>query len=296
MTSRMGIIGMGRLGSALAHALTAAGMHVGVVWSRSLEGAASAGKRFPEARIASDVQEVAATSNLVFITTSDGAIASLAESVSWRSDHAVVHCSGALDRSVLAAVSEAGGCTGSFHPLQSFTEISGASAFTDIVIGVEADGALEGVLVSLARQLGARPHVLVPGTKGQYHAGAVMASNYLVTLASAASRLLRSSGFTDDEALSALLPLMRGALQNLSAVGIPAALTGPISRGDGETVRRHVEAIAAECPELVDFYIQLAQCTLPLAQEQGRISADQMRNLVHILTTPRTQERTASCA
>jgi predicted short-subunit dehydrogenase-like oxidoreductase (DUF2520 family) len=109
--------------------------------------------------------------------------------------------------------------------------------------------------------------ILIPPTlRPLYHAGAVTASNFLVTLAAAAAGMLRSAGVEGDDALRALLPLMRGTLANLEEVGLPGALTGPIVRGDTETVRMHLARLSGEARAV---YCALGIETLRLAREAG---------------------------
>jgi predicted short-subunit dehydrogenase-like oxidoreductase (DUF2520 family) len=107
--------------------------------------------------------------------------------------------------------------------------------------------------------------------KALYHASAVFASNYLVTLAHLASSLWARFGWEQDAALSALLPLMRGAMSNLEALGLPAALTGPVARGDVETVQRHLDALG-EMPGVLEVYRTLALQTEPVALAKGGLS------------------------
>jgi predicted short-subunit dehydrogenase-like oxidoreductase (DUF2520 family) len=98
-----------------------------------------------------------------------------------------------------------------------------------------------------------------------YHASAVLASNYVVTLLKLASDLWLRFGYDRATALQALLPLLRGAVVNLETLGLPAALTGPVARGDVESVRRHIEALAQAAPELLGVYTTLGNETVPVA-------------------------------
>ena len=105
--------------------------------------------------------------------------------------------------------------------------------------------------------------------KALYHAAAVIASNYSVTLAATAARLLRRIGASEDDSLRVLLPLMRSTLDNLERQGLPEALTGPIVRGDTGTVRRHLLELDAADGEAGMLYRCLALGTLPLAALRG---------------------------
>ena len=151
----------------------------------------------------------------------------------------MVHASGALGREALAPAAEGGALTGAFHPLAAFAQI-GAELPDGIAFAIEASEPLRTKLTHLALRLGGRPLVLEADDKALYHAAAVIASNYSVTLAATAARLLRRIGASEDDSLRVLLPLMRSTLDNLERQGLPEALTGPIVRGDTGTVRRHL--------------------------------------------------------
>jgi predicted short-subunit dehydrogenase-like oxidoreductase (DUF2520 family) len=122
-----------------------------------------------------------------------------------------------------------------------------------------------------------------PESAAIYHAGAVAASNYLVTLLDFAARHLQALGAERHQALQALLPLVRGTLVNVERLGIPQALTGPIARGDAQTVAGHVAAMQQRAPELLELYRVLARETVPLAQEQGGIAEQGAEKIVRIV-------------
>ncbi|WP_284209310.1 DUF2520 domain-containing protein, partial [Chitiniphilus shinanonensis] len=134
-------------------------------------------------------------------------------------------------------------------------------------------------LEALAQALGGQPFRLAPGGKAAYHAATVVASNYLVTLAALAQQLAAQAGLDTDAASAVLGPLMRQTLDNVLALGPAAALTGPIARGDAQTVARHLAAI--DDPLLEAAYRTLGLATLPLAA----LPADQREALAGLLKT-----------
>jgi predicted short-subunit dehydrogenase-like oxidoreductase (DUF2520 family) len=139
---------------------------------------------------------------------------------------------------------------------------------------IEADPGAQRRVRALVRALGGRALSLPRWIAGQesaalYHAGAVAASNYLVTLLDFAARHLEALGASRRQALRALLPLVRGTLENVERLGIPAALTGPIARGDVPTVEGHVAALRRLAPDLLEIYRPLARETVALALERG---------------------------
>jgi predicted short-subunit dehydrogenase-like oxidoreductase (DUF2520 family) len=200
------------------------------------------------------VPVVEADAELVLICVPDRAIAEVAAEIDpgpW-----IAHVSGATPLSALEPHARRFG----MHPLMSFTRTRGAvfdAAQLDgawAAVTAETDEARESG-VWLAGILGLRPFLLDDAARAAYHAGAAMASNYLVTLRSAAGSLLETAG-APPEALDAL---MRGVIDG------GFELTGPISRGDWETVERHLEVIRTERPELEALYLVLAEATAEIA-------------------------------
>jgi predicted short-subunit dehydrogenase-like oxidoreductase (DUF2520 family) len=219
--NRIHVIGSGRVGSAVAARLAEQGVAVGA--------------HDPE---------------LVLLCVPDGAIADVAASIEpgpW-----VAHVSGATP---LAAL-EPHVRRFSVHPLQTFTRGRGAEQLDGAwaAVTAEADGAMA-VGVWLAEALGLRPFELADSERTLYHAGAVFASNYVVTLQRAASLLFESAGVPPE----ALEPLMLRTIEN------GFELTGPISRGDWDTVAAHRAAIHEHRAELDHLYETLAGATLALA-------------------------------
>jgi len=219
---------------------------------------------------------------VVFLTVPDSAVSGVAAKLAARGAAipdtvAFVHASGALELGALASLRERHS-VGSFHPLRSFPEPGPPEAFRGIVIAVDASRASLGrVLARLARDLGAKPRRVDDRQRALYHAAAVFASNYVVALLGEAVGLLEQSGWSVQEATRGLMPLAEGALANVRKRGPVAALTGPIRRGDAETIRRHLVALAEldarsgrrTGPPRVDLYRMLGQVALEIAQQAG---------------------------
>jgi predicted short-subunit dehydrogenase-like oxidoreductase (DUF2520 family) len=268
---RVGIIGAGRLGSALARALAVVGWPVVAVASRRAASAQALVARLPAARVAT-AQEVADIAELVVLTVPDAAIGEAARAVHWHAGQAVVHTSGAASLAPLAPARAAGALVGALHPLQTFAsreEPAPLALFAGITCALEGDPALLPRLSALVRALGARPLVLPPEARARYHAAAVLAANYVVTLLHLATDLWATFGVGEREATAALLPLVRRAVDNVAAHGPATALTGPIARGDAATVAQHIAALAAARPTTLEAYIALAEATLTLAAARG---------------------------
>lgn len=270
---QLGFIGIGRVGGALALALHHAGYVIAALHSRTSTTARAIAQQVGAPAVES-AAEVAGRADLVFITTEDSAIApvcrQVAESAGWRSGQAVVHCAGALGREALASAAAQGASTGGLHPLQTLPSVEhGLARLPGSVFTIEAEEPLREVLYRMARDLGGHPLDLDGENRALYHAAAVFTANYTVTLFAAAVRLLEQIDVDPEMARMALLPLLRGAVDSLAQEGLPGALTGPIARGDAETVARHIQALAGGAPDLVPLYRALAAATLPLAAARG---------------------------
>jgi len=270
---RIGIIGAGRLAASLGAALVATGYRLEAVSSRSTESAARLAADLGGAVEALSPQAVVDRCDLVFVAVPDSAVATAVSVLKWRREQAVVHCSGALPLAVLAPAASAGAACGCFHPLQSFPARTGdATRFRGITCGIEADGALSGALETLATDLGARVVRLEAVDRAAYHAAAVFASNYVVALMAAAREAWVRAGLPADSARPALAPLLMGAAENVAHHELSEALTGPVARGDVDTVRRHLEALGDS--ELSALYralgVQLLGLDLPLDASTAR--------------------------
>jgi predicted short-subunit dehydrogenase-like oxidoreductase (DUF2520 family) len=263
---RFGIIGAGIVGTALAVRLEAAG-HVCIgVQTRSRQS-------FERFRLYLDVnhlslEELVSNADGLFITTQDDMIRSVAESLSVqpiiKPGQLWIHCSGSLPSSILRVRDNLPVSCLSIHPLQAFASIEKALEITSGThFGVEGDNQEFGE--GIVKDLGGIPHHVVAAQKSLYHAGAVVASNYLVVLASLAVELFAEAGIEGDEALASLLPLMKGTLYNLEQVGIPQALTGPIARGDAKVIQGHLEHMPLK---LLEIYRELGLKALKLGENK----------------------------
>jgi len=224
----------------------------------------------------------------VFIAVPDGAVTAVATQMArspMPSGTAFVHVSGALGLEALAPLADH--ALGSFHPLQSFPAPRPPESFRGITVAVDASTTgLERRLAQLARDIGAEPRHVADQERVLYHAAAVFASNYVVAVIAEAVKVLEKAGWSRDEAEQALVPLVEGVVANVRGAGVTKALTGPIRRGDVETVVRHLEALRgleaptrrlrADLPRkrggeasTEDLYRMLGLVALEIAKEAG---------------------------
>lgn len=241
------LIGAGRLGSALAVALPAAGATVRGPFGRDVS---------PD-----DVAGAA----VVLLCVPDAAIASVAASLAPEPGRVVGHCSGATG---LAAIAAAGHRAFSLHPLMTVTGPRASFAGAGCAVDGSDDDALD-VAIGLAQRLAMTPVRIGGEDRVAYHAAASIASNFLVTVQDAAERLLATTGAPRD----LLVPLVRATVENWAAAG-PAALTGPIARGDEHTVTAQRSAVAERTPELLPLFDALAHATRATAARAAERTAE----------------------
>jgi predicted short-subunit dehydrogenase-like oxidoreductase (DUF2520 family) len=281
---KIGFIGAGTVGTALAILLNEKGYHFVGASRRSKTTAGSSPKTVSNLHLLESNQAVADASDLVFITTPDDAIATVASQVNWHRGQSVVHCSGADSTAVLEPARKAGASTGGFHPLQTFAGIEQAVAnIPGSTFAIEAEEPLKTTLKEMAMALGGNWIELKAADKAAYHAAAVFACNYLVTLVKLATDLWQTFSIPPDKATRALLPLLRGTLNNIETLGIPQCLTGPIARGDTGTITKHINTLQEKAPALVQPYKELGRQTIPISLAKGKIDKQRSQELEKIL-------------
>lgn len=178
-----------------------------------------------------------------------------------------MHLSGALSTDVLAPLHAAGYAVGSIHPLQTVADAwSGADRLRGCAYAIAGEPAALAMARQLVAALDGRPLVLPPTLRPVYHAAAVFASNYVVAATALVARTLAEAGITESDAIAAALPLMRGTMENVEQLGLGAALTGPVARGDADTVRLHLARLS---PAERRLYSALGRETLRLAVDAG---------------------------
>ncbi|MDH5282743.1 MAG: DUF2520 domain-containing protein [Gemmatimonadota bacterium] len=263
------IVGGGRMGRSLASVLSEAGERV-VLWSRREASGA--------------VTDAIAGAQTVLLAVPDDVLDPLARELASGevvgADQVVLHLSGVHDRRILAPLGETGASLGSLHPLQTISEPGQAGArWRGAYAAIEGDTLALEEAERLCGLLGLVPVRLPEGAKVAYHAGAVVASNYVVVLAEVAARIAEAGGVPREAADRMYLPLLRGAAENLQRQLPADALTGPIRRGDAATVRRHLSVLGE--PERT-LYAQLGLRALALARGGGlsQAAAEEIERLL----------------
>jgi len=281
---KLGFIGAGTVGTALSVCLKTKGYKIAAVASRSQASAQKLSQVIGNCPVANSGQEVADTAELVFITTPDDTIASVTSQIQWHQRQSVVHCSGAASTDILEPARKSGAQVGSFHPLQTFASVKQAiDNIPGSTFALEAEEPLLNTLKDMAAALDGHWIELKANDKVVYHASAVIACNYLVTLVKLATDLWQTFNVPTDKAIRALMPLLQGTLNNLDTVGLPQCLTGPIARGDIGTITKHLDALQKSAPGLLSTYRELGLQTIPIALAKGKINQSQAKELETIL-------------
>jgi predicted short-subunit dehydrogenase-like oxidoreductase (DUF2520 family) len=281
---KIGFIGAGTTGTALAVRLAQRGYPVTAVSSRSLTSAEKLASMTSGCKAYNRAQEVADVAQLVFITTPDDTISKVAAETKWHNGQSVVHCSGAHSTDILEPAKRQGATTGCFHPLQTFASVDQAiDNIPGSTFAIEAEEPLASLLKNMATSLEGDWVILKAGDKVLYHAAAVFACNYLVTLVKLATDFWQTFEVPPAQAIKALMPLLRGTLSNIENVGLPNCLTGPIARGDLGTISRHLESLERQAPPLLSIYKELGQQTIPIALAKGKIDSQRAEELKTLL-------------
>ncbi|GAB3761810.1 putative short-subunit dehydrogenase-like oxidoreductase (DUF2520 family) [Nocardioides ginsengisegetis] len=268
----VGVVGAGRVGAVLASALGAAGHHVVAAAGESDASRARIAALLPGA-VNEKPTAVARACDLLLLTVPDdmlpNVVQMLAASGAISAGQTVVHTSGRHGLAVLEPAADLGAHVIAMHPAMTFTGTAvDLDRLAGCVFGLTAGPADRAVAESLVADLGGRPMWVPEEMRTLYHAGLAHGANHLVTLVTEAMEVLAAAG-ADDPA-GTLRPLLTAALDNALAQG-DAALTGPIVRGDVNTVRAHLADIAANAPQTLASYVAMARATLDRVVTDGRL-------------------------
>lgn len=273
------LIGPGRVGLALAHALIHTGQYTLLsLYHPQLASAKQASQMLGQGTPIDDLK-VIAKADITFITTQDSNIESitfeLTQAKSLKPNSTIAHMSGLLSSDILAPLKTQNVYIGSLHPLKAFCQKDSPeeNAFQQINCAVEGEEIAVTQLTKIAHDLNAVVFKINPKNKDTYHAAAIMASNYLVTLAAEATHLFKNAGFLETDAHKLCTHLMQTSLNNLKKSGnAKKALTGPLVRGDTDTIQKHLNAIHSETTQ--SLYQTAGLATLPLTplKEQALIT------------------------
>jgi predicted short-subunit dehydrogenase-like oxidoreductase (DUF2520 family) len=271
------IIGAGRLGTALAMALTEAGYQILGLVAKRINSAEAAAEKVGSSPLALSADELhrLPPSQIVLITTPDDVLPDIVRELGalrvLPEGSVVLHTSGALSSKLLSALADAGQHTGSLHPLVSVSQArEGAASFRGSFFCIEGDETARETAAAIVSDLGGETFSIDSEKKALYHAAAVTTAGHVIALFDVATEMLTQCGLDLVAARKVLTPLIKSAVKNLEQASPEEALTGTFSRGDLATVIEHLKALGQtdlETAKLV--YRILGLQSLVLAERRG---------------------------
>ena len=271
---RIAILGPGKVGTAVGHLLRRAGYDIVAVADLTLEPAKRA-VAYTGGEPTTDFVRAARGADCVLITTNDDAVSyvckAVAKAAGIKKGTRSVHTSGVGGLDLLRAAKRHGARVACIHPLQTIADVESAIVkIPGSTFGITADEENVPWACRIVEDLGGRPFRVPDEDKALYHAAACMASNYLVTLMFLVEEIYGRMGLGREEAIRAFWPLVKGTSENIESKGTIASLTGPIARGDGGTVRKHLRGFRKRFPGLLKLYREMGLFTVEVAARKGR--------------------------
>ena len=271
---KISIIGVGKLGGALAIALSRKNFEIENLFARNSENTKKIAELVEsKAKIKFENEFSQISSDVILIATQDFEIENVAQKLRKNLRHkpTVFHTSGSLSSDILKDLNAVGCKVGSIHPLVSISDAElGAERFADAFFCVEGDEEAVKVGDRIVRKLGGKSFSINARYKTLYHASATAASGLLVALVDVAIEMLTRCGIDDANAQKILLPLIKSTVENLETQSTAEALTGTVARADVKTLENHLETLKENVSaEAREVYLQLAARSVRLAERQG---------------------------
>ena len=284
---KIGFIGAGKVGTAFGLYLKSRGVSLSGYYSKSPSSSQKSAAITTSSQY-TDPRELCKASDIIFITTNDTQIQQacddLCRSGGLGNHQLVIHMSGALTIEVLKSAKDKGCSTYGMHPMQSFADVE--KAFRDLpatYFSIEGLQNGDDTINLLLQKMGNPYFKISSDSKALYHAAACIFSNHLVALMEQGLSCFDRIGIERDKGFEAVLPLILGTLDNIKQLGTAAALTGPISRGDGQTVKEHVKALQRDFPQGLSLYYTAACNTLQLATQEKLKDEHKIQEMKNIL-------------
>lgn len=243
---KIGFIGAGNVGTSLGKLFAQRGVSVTGYFSRTRRHAEEAAE-FTRTHCFDTLEEIVQASDTLFVTTSDGVVARMWNDMKTLpiKSKCICHCSGALPSSVFEGAAQCGVQTCSVHPMMAVSDrFSVWEKLNGAFFTLEGDGAPR--MQEVLDTCGVQHATIQAADKARYHLASCVVSNLVVGLADWGTQLLEQCGFTQEQALTALTPLMRGNMQAICDKGAQNALTGPAERGDMGTIQSHMACLTRE--------------------------------------------------
>ncbi len=268
---KVGFIGAGKVGKSFGKYLSNNGFNIQGYYSRSIESS-KISTEIVGGHVFVNLEELVKASTVVFITTPDDVIPLIVEEIcklkELQEEKLFIHMSGAHSSNILndIKVKHKNSYLYSLHPLQAFADVvTAVEDLKNTVFSIEGDEEQLSVLTKLMETCGNDFFIIQGEDKALYHSAACVVSNYLVTLIDLGLRLFEASNIDSQKGFNALSPLILGSLNNIKKLGTAEALTGPIARGDINTIKNHLSRMEEKVPHLMELYKVLGEETTKLA-------------------------------
>lgn len=281
------IIGAGRLGASLGYSLSQKGYTIRAVSTQAQHSAEESSQLIGQGSPLTDNARAAHLARIIILSVPDDDIPRVVKELAgqeldWEGK-LVFHCSGLHPSSLLLELESKGALTASVHPNQSFPrKLKDADAFQGVYFALEGGEQARALAEKIVRDLGGHPFEIKADDKPVYHAACSIASNFFVALLDVAVSLLQQCGLEPNTGRDILLPLVEGTLQNVKKLNTSGALSGPIVRGDHESIKNHLEALE-KFPPYRQLYVTLASQALEIAKRRGELPADRIKTLEDLL-------------
>ena len=257
------IIGLGPVGRSVGWALYQAGYPVTSLVDTIPAKLRAIKRQFSSASTGTKVKVISSQTKIFVLSVPDDQITSVADQLAalefLNKECIAIHCSGALEAEVMSPLRRHDVRLMSFHPMISFARNSRRRSLKGVFIGIEGDDDAVDIGYNIARDIGAIPTRIPTEMKIIYHLAGVWASNFLVGLMTQALSLMEQTGHDPKTSWLILEPLIKGTLDQIKRLGVENALTGPAMRGDAGTIKRHLEKLADDNPELLSIYKQYTE-------------------------------------
>lgn len=230
--------------------------------------------------------ECASFGNLIFICVPDREIEKVSKELSssklnWKGKY-VFHCSGLLTSDLLIPLKKKGAFTASFHPIQSFAQKKpDENKFKGIYFGIEGEGEAIILAKEIIQHLEGKYLILSKENKPFYHLACTIASNFLIAILNLAMELMKEINLSEELTFQSLQPLIQGTIENADKLGVKSALTGPVVRGDIDTIKSHLKALKKN-PNELRIYQELSLYALNITQ--SKLNSTIVNSLKYLLS------------
>ena len=264
---QISFIGAGKVGVSLGKYFISKGRKVGGYYSLSPESAAWAAN-FTHTKKYQSIKEIISSSDMIFFTVPDDRIREVWESARpYTHGKIIAHCSGIHSSNIFSDIDRTGSMAYSIHPLCAISDRETSwQALGDVLFTIEGDARNISNIQDMFTQMGNRTCFISAENKIKYHAAASLASNHMTAVFFMAQKLFLECGFTEQQANEELYRLAKGNLENIHAQGCIASLTGPVERGDKNTVQKHLDALNADMKKA---YLENAKQLLEIAEQKN---------------------------